>query len=105
MYGKIALGVLALGAVVLMGVVHDNNMYWYELDFNYAGGPGGKHTIKRGLWTHNSIAPASNKDVKGPLLGNSDKSFCNDDAVGVTGGNCCDHFRETQVSLNISCKQ
>lgn len=99
MYGKIALGVLALGAVVLMGVVHDNNMYWYELNFNYA--PGIKQTVKRGLWTHNTISSSGNTNVKGPLLGNSDKSFCNDDAVGVTGGNCCDHFRETQVSVNI----
>ena len=99
MFGKIALGVLALGAVVLMGVVHDNNMYWYELDFNYAG-PGDVH-MKRGLWTHNTIGSLGNVNVKGPLLGNSDKSFCHDDAVDVTGGNCCDHFRETQVSVKI----
>ena len=100
MYGKIALGVLALGAVVLMGVVHDNNMYWYELNFNYA--PGVKQTIKRGLWTYHTIALIYYKtDLKGPLLGNSDKSFCNDDAVDESGGNCCDHFRETQVSVNI----
>ena len=99
MYGKIALGVLALGAVVLMGIpIADQNMYWYEIGYTLRGyNTTSNGAMKRGLWTHHTIQ--GTEDTKGPLLGNSDKSLCNDDATDNVGDNCCDHFRETQVSV------
>lgn len=100
MYGKIALGVLALGAVVLMGIpVADQNMYWYEMQYSSEYVPTSiayNVAQKRSLWTYS--AQMEGQTNKGPLFGNSEKSFCSDDAVDNTGGKCCDHFRETQVS-------
>ena len=99
MFGKIALGVLALGAVVLMGIpIADQNMYWYEIGYTLEGyGLSDDGAMKRGLWTH--LSTLGTEDTKGPLLGNSDKSFCSDDSKDNYGDNCCDHFRETQVSV------